>query len=795
MDGAIRVLHVDDEPGFAEMTGEFLERADGQFVVETAARTAAALDALAARDYDCVVSDYDLPEQNGIEFLEAVREDYPDLPFILFTGKGSEEVASDAISAGVTDYLQKQSGTDHYELLANRIANAVGQRETERDAEDTEQQLAELAAHTHDVLWTFSADWEELLFVNDAYEDIWGRSVESLEDDPRSFLDGVHPEDRERVEAAMDELAAGEHLDVEYRVNEAEDYGRWVWARGEPVADDDGNVVRVTGFSRDVTERKARERELHDRERQYRAIFEDPNILVGLLDTDGTVRDINQTAFEYVNSDVESVTGEPFWETPWFAHSADARASVAEWVERAADGEYVEFQLDLVDGDGEPYAVEGVFRPVTDDDGDVVSIVVSDREVTDRKRRERRLRALSETTRSLLAADSREAVAETAVAATRDILGLNANAIHLYDSEQNALVPAAISDAARDIIDEPPTFRPGSSIAWRVFEDGEPLALDDVHSDADVYRPDSPVRSEIFLPLGDHGILLVGSPSPSAFDEHDIALGEVFAENVVTALEQVERTAELRVRERELSAQNERLSEFASVVSHDLRNPLNVAEGRLELARETGDDRHFEEVTAAHERMQALIDDLLALTREGSGVGDVTTIGLRSLVEDCWATVDTGNATLAGDAAASIRGDESRVRQLFENLFRNAVEHGSIDPQSASRSEDAVEHSAANPRSAAREDGGDVTVTVGLLDDGSGFYVEDDGPGVPEGDREKVFEYGYSTVDDGTGFGLNIVQQVAEAHGWTVRVTDGEAGGARFEVTGVEVVEPQSTQE
>ncbi|NUB92565.1 PAS domain S-box protein [Haloterrigena sp. SYSU A121-1] len=126
-------------------------------------------------------------------------------------------------------------------------------------------------------------------------------------------------------------------------------------------------------------------------ERRFEAIFEDPNILVGLLEPDGTVLDINGTAMEYIDADLEDVTGEPFWETPWWGEGDDVRSDVREWTRRAANGEYVEFETDLTRPSGERYTIDGVFRPVTDDDGDVVSIIVSDRDVTERKERERYL--------------------------------------------------------------------------------------------------------------------------------------------------------------------------------------------------------------------------------------------------------------------------------------------------------------------------------------------------------------------------------------------------------------------
>jgi len=130
----IRVLHVDDEPDVSELTAEFIERDDERFRVDTATSASDGINRLARNEYDCIVSDFDMPGQDGIEFLRTVREDHPDLPFILYTGKGSEEVASEAISAGVTDYLQKGIGKSQYEVLSNRITNAVQQVRANRRA-------------------------------------------------------------------------------------------------------------------------------------------------------------------------------------------------------------------------------------------------------------------------------------------------------------------------------------------------------------------------------------------------------------------------------------------------------------------------------------------------------------------------------------------------------------------------------------------------------------------------------------------------------------------------------------
>ena len=207
---------------------------------------------------------------------------------------------------------------------------------------------------------------------------------------------------------------------------------------------------------------------------------------------------------------------------------------------------------------------------------------------------------------------------------------------------------------------------------------------------------------------------------------------------------------------------------IAGAVSHDLRNPLDVANAHLRAARETGDEEHFDQVEAAHDRMEGIIQDVLTLARGEGALDVVADVDVGAVAEDAWATVDTGGASLSvADDLRSVEADPDRVQRLFENLFRNSVEH-------------------------ARPNGGpgdsEVHVRVGSTD--GGFFVADDGVGVPSPDRDRVFDPGYSAgeASNGTGLGLTIVETIATAHGWTVTVTDGSDGGARFELRDVECV-------
>jgi signal transduction histidine kinase len=352
-----------------------------------------------------------------------------------------------------------------------------------------------------------------------------------------------------------------------------------------------------------------------------------------------------------------------------------------------------------------------------------------------------------------------------------DVVPLSATNCEIAASREQTLV---LGDVARDAPEE--TDRAGYTEWGIACYVGAPVFVDD-----DVYGTfcfyDTEARADQF---SDWGVTLV----------------DLMSRWVSYELQRQRANARLQ-------QQNEKLERFASVVSHDLRNPLEVLRGSLELAERTGETSHFERCRNSIERMETLIDSLLTMARAGATIDAVETVALGELANRSWQTVATADATLAVETDATIRAEESRLRQLLENLFRNSVEHGSTAHRSQARG-DSVEHGSTGSRPQAgdsversptdsRTKSGDtaepdsgVTITVGDLPDG--FSVEDDGPGIAPDEREHVFEGGYSTKANGTGFGLAIVDEIADAHGWEVTVTDGVDGGARFEITGVDIV-------
>ncbi|GAA0654886.1 GAF domain-containing sensor histidine kinase [Salarchaeum japonicum] len=369
----------------------------------------------------------------------------------------------------------------------------------------------------------------------------------------------------------------------------------------------------------------------------------------------------------------------------------------------------------------------------------------------DLRERERAFSALHDATREMANATTEREVLERAVAAAVETLEMPLAGALRHDTDARCLRPEVMTDEGRDLVGDHPPLREGESLAYDVFASGEPGVYNDLSAAAGRANPDTPLGSELILPLGDFGVLIFGSRERNAFDGVAVTTGRVLAANTTTVLDRV-------AREAEVAAERERLDEFASIVAHDLRNPLNTASGFLELARETGEDEPLERVAESLERMDRLIEDVLTLARQGTLAGDQTAVVLADAAREAWqVTPEDAGTLVTPDESVVVSADRERLLELLGNLFENARTHA----------------------------GPDATVTVGALPDDDGFFVADDGPGVPPSKRGRVFEHGYSTSDAGTGFGLSIVESIADAHGWRVELTESESGGARFEFRGV----------
>jgi len=559
-----------------------------------------------------------------------------------------------------------------------------------------------------------------IIYANERFCEMTGYDSEEVIGRNHRMLQGpeTRPESIEQLRTAVDNW---ESTTVELRNYRADGSMFWNRVSIAPITDEDGRVTNWVGFLEDITEDKKREREL-GRNREFLArsqrVAGIGNWVLDLESGEGHWSD--EVLRIYGLDGDEQLDPEEAIE---YYHPED-RDRIRDAFERLiADGTSYDLELRLLQDGGGLVWVRTQGEPRYED-GELVEVYGTTQDITDRKQRERELERQNDL-----------------FAKAQDLAEVGAWECDPQEGE------VYFSEQIYDI--------------YGVGSDHEPAPEQDIQQ---FYHPEDrdTVREAVegALRSGEAYDIEVRLIAADGTEKWVRTRADPIVEDgeVLRVRGTIQDITDRKRRERELERKNSRLDEFASVVSHDLRNPLQVARGRLEGALDEYDSEHLDAVEQAHERMETLIDDLLALARSGESVDETEIVDLSEIVRQCWHNVSTDEAELVADAEMMVRADRTLLRQLVENLFRNAVEHG----------------------------GDTVTVWVGKRTDPDGFYVADDGRGVDESKRDLIFEPGYSRSKKGTGYGLSIVSEVAKAHGWDIEVTDSRDGGARFDIVGVD---------
>jgi len=942
-------------------------------------------------------------------------------------------------------------------LLRGVFQDVTERKRTENELRD-EQAFVDTALDALDDVFYFLDGSGKFVRWNDRLTDVTGYTDEEIAGMHATAL--VSEADHERVAAVISEVleTSQASLTAGLRTKSGETVPHEF--RGVRLTDASGEIVGICGIARDITGHERNKRRLEALHEGTRAMMEATTheevcetaartskhvlghsiTVVRLLDADGeTLVPVAQT--DETRERVGERPAYPIGDTP--AGRAYRGGTPRIYDDLAAlDGDELAENYDPGNARSAMYVPLGEHGVVSIADtaadrfdrSDVAlaKVLASNAEAAlERADHERALEALHEGTRAMMNAETPEEVCDVAIETAHDALDLPLTGLWLYDPDDDCLRPTAFTDEGHALFEEFPTYTAGNSLSWEVFAAGEPAVYDDVGTRSATYNSDSPIASEIVVPLGDYGVLNSGSTDPEAFDDIDASAARILAANTEAALERAEHEAQVarerdrfsaifentrdpsvivelhdgepivqsanaafegvfgyrseqvvgrslddlivppdraldpddvdrgeslarevrrltadgelrdflfrnvpidesgegesfgiytditerreaqeyrdrlyeivadaglaadervngllalgserlgvetgflthiadgtqrvveargpheairpgsecplprtycretiesdgrmtlrhaaeegweddpayeefgletyvgskvtvdgelygtvcfadrsarasdfstvelafvdlltravaselerRRYERELERQNDRLEEFASVLSHDLRNPLGVAQGYLELVSEEDDEQFLRKVRDAHDRMEQITEDVLALARQGRSIGETSTVDLAATAERAWENVETEEAELSIGTGrerdlGTVEADGSRLEQLFENLFRNAIEHG----------------------------GEDVAVRIDRSDEG--FFIADDGPGIPAEERDQVLEHGHTTSDSGTGFGLSIVEQIASAHDWGLAVAEGESGGARFEI-------------
>jgi len=702
----------------------------------------------------------------------------------------------------------------------------MGPHVNERELEKTRDLMSNMEELAGTGAWEYNTEEGELDFTEGTVE------VYGVESDADLSLEEAfsyfHPDDRELLTDRFEEcIETGEPYDVEVRLTTEEGTQKWVNAQAERVSTESGTCVR--GYIQDITEQRKREDEL----KKYRRAFDEIPDPVVICDELGQYELVNDAFVELRGTPREQLKGK---KSPYLERVQEEKPEEYEALMRGSQ-EVIrgEFSYDL-GGANRDFECKA-YRVTQVKDSEKIGVMTC--EITERERRKKELEKyetviealtdavyvlneegqftyVNENFTELVGYEKEELLGNTmsvikdegALERSKEQLGRLLSSEGPGEVNFEVTVQPQDSDPVvcqnhmgvlpyegdkfdgsvgvlRDI-----TARKKREQELREIK-GQYQALAENFPDGAVFLHDTSLQAVRAggKELSEHGIsseeVLGDKPSDryrpeiaqkatrhikkalggtsTVFEQeykgnhYRVQTVPVRTEGEITHAMSVSQniTEEIERREK-LKRQNERLEDFASVVSHDLRNPLEIARGRLELAQKDCDTPHIEDAVDAIERCGDLIDSLLTLARDGEEVSRKEEVELKRTVMESWQTVDTKEATLSAEIDLEVSADPDRLRQILENLFRNAVEHG----------------------------GSDVTVAVGTLesDDARGFYIEDDGSGIPEKRRSDVFEAGHSSAEGGVGLGLRIVKDAVNGHDWNIKVKEGSDGGTRLEV-------------
>ncbi|WP_434530603.1 PAS domain-containing sensor histidine kinase [Haloarcula sp. NS06] len=563
--------------------------------------------------------------------------------------------------------------------------------------------------------------------------------------------------------ALITEAATSGSAQVEWSTQGPDGESRLVEVSLERAVIDD--TTRVVAFIHDVTEIRQQERKHTERSKQLQTLIENLPVVVFTLDPDGVFTYSAGRGLDELGIEPGELEGVSVFEA--YSQYPDIITAV----EQALDGEEVRVTQDL---DG--LVFETWYRPVFDD-GELTQVVSVSRNITDLKQREARVETLSEATNELLYTRTEHAVADTVTQIAQRIIDQPLAAMWSYDSDDDTLYPIGATSEAADFAavetaSDLPPMGPESD-ENRLFHDGSPTVVEDYQTLSNPSVPQTPLRTVLFLPLEDYGMLCIGSPTVESFDSHERFLLEILASTGAAALDRVERETRLKSKQTELERSNEALQQFAYIASHDLQEPLRMVSSYVDLLdSEYGDeldDEAAEYMAFAVDgarRMQEMVNALLRYSRVETNSGDFeetdpgtvldrTLDALRMRIEEV-------DATITAESLPPVEADPNQVGQVFQNLLENAIEYSveaDIEPR--------------------------VEVSAEEDDDMVTFTVSDNGPGIPAADHEEVFDIFHRAGahdTEGTGIGLAVCQRIVLRHDGRIWVEPSD-DGATFKFT------------
>lgn len=561
--------------------------------VQTVASLDSALECVDAEPINCVVTESQLSGATGIELLEAVRERTATLPVVLCTANGSEAMASTAIKAGVTDYVPLPSKSEDdgmFEELFGRLDRALRSAHRAITQRDRARQFDTIFHDSRTATWVLDPDGA-LTRVNQTARDLIDADIESLVGDPFWTLpwwgepDGLRADIQRITEHALEGTFGNAVVTLGPTIEDS----RVMDLSAQPVINERGEIVSVVVEGVDITERVGLERDLRQSEELHR---------VTLNNMTDTVLITNEAGeYTYVCPNVHFIFG--FNEDEIHELGTIDELLGEELFDRedlAAKGVLKNIECTAVDKAGQEHTLLINVREVSIHDG---TLLYSCRDITKRKQREEALATLQETARDFLYAETPQEIAQQIVDDIPSVLDIEAGGVYLFDTDENDLIPVAQSPRMAELNGPlQPVHADTSSLVGYSFLEDESLFFDDVHESDRLENRATDIRSASYIPLGDHGVFVVGSEEVSQFDAVTRELADLLAATAEAALDRVSRESQLREQDRELQRQNRQLTTLNRIneIIREIDQALVRAETRPEIEHAvcellTADDR------------------------------------------------------------------------------------------------------------------------------------------------------------------------------------------------------------
>jgi PAS domain S-box-containing protein len=588
---------------------------------------------------------------------------------------------------------------------------------------ESEERFRQLADHINDVFWIHELDGPKIAYISPAYESLWGRSCQSLYERPMSYLEAVHPDDRDTALRAYTRLESGEATADEYRIIGPDGAIRWVWDRGFPIRDGSGRVVRVAGIAEDITERKRVEQALREGEQRFRTLADATPVLVWSSGTDRQCNYFNKRWLDFTGRSIEQEMGHGWAEG---VHPEDIQRCLETYI-RAFDTRThftMEYRLRRHDGEYRWVLDNGV--PKFDPSGNFSGYIGSCLDITDRRRAEVQLRESEERFRRIV---------ETAL---EGIWVLDPQGRTVF---ANARMAELLGISVADLL--------GSS----VFDYMHPEDRTHMAARLEQRREGiSEVHDFRFLRADGEDLWAIVSANPYT-DDQGVVVGILGMLTDIT---------DRKKAEDELRSADRRREEFLAVLSHELRNPLAPIQTAVDLMEQQGDggwgfSPELAMINRQVQHLRRLVDDLLDVSRISRGkielrkqVLDLTVLAAE-VVDAVRPLFDERRQRLQisiPEPPILVEADSTRLEQILSNLLLNASKY---TPQ-----------------------GGRIWLDVAHSQREVLIRVQDTGIGIDPDFLPRVFdlflqgERRAGLSHEGGGIGLSLAKNLVELHGGSI---------------------------